>query len=289
MLAHITKLVKITPSNSLTGDYCMTTTKRDDFSQSVKTNLAGRAGWKCSFPTCDRSTAGPATQSSGKWIKNGIAAHITAASPGGPRYDASMSPKERKDISNAIWMCPTHGSLIDKEDNAYTVEEIKSWKIIAERRATHELEHGTTTSPSQKPSRYSPKDIATLTSYSKVMSYNIIELIKNEPFGSFVKHDVTNPLYEILDMAGNPRYKFQDSTLEELRQRLNLEVKEFFLHFSKQSGGLPAGYEYINVSTYSSHAPGMRSYWENEVYETQKLARKLCSTAMQLLEIKENQ
>ncbi len=263
------------------------TASRDDFSQSVKTILAGRAGWKCSFPDCNRSTAGPAIESHDKWIKNGIAAHITAAAPGGPRYDASMSSEQRSDISNAIWMCPTHGSLIDKEKTAYTVEAIKGWKIAAESRATRELEHDST-HLSQRTSRYSSKDTAILASYSEVMPYHTIELIRNEPFGRFVKHDVTNPLYHILDMNGNPRYKFQDSALERLRQTLNSEVEAFFRHFGQQSAGLPTGYEYINVSELSRNDPESRSYWEEQIYETQRLAQKLCSTAMQLLEIKEN-
>ncbi|MBY4869044.1 hypothetical protein K6W76_21435 [Burkholderia anthina] len=264
------------------------TVSRDDFSQSVKTILAGRAGWKCSFPNCPCSTAGPAIESHDKWIRNGVAAHITAAAPGGPRYDASMSPEQRSDISNAIWMCPTHGSLIDKEKTAYTVEEIKSWKIAAESRATRELEYGSTTHPSQTTSRYSSKDTAILASYSEVMPYHTIELIRSEPFGSFVKHDVTNPLYQILDMKGNPRYKFQDPILERLRQTLTSEVEAFFRHFGQQSGGLTTGYEYINVSEFSRGDPESRPYWEEQIYETQRLAHTLCSTAMQLLEIKEN-
>ncbi len=261
---------------------------RDDFSQSVKTILAGRAGWKCSFPNCPYPTAGPAIESHDKWIRNGVAAHITAAAPGGPRYDASMSPEQRSDISDAIWMCPTHGNLIDKEKTAYTVEEIKSWKTAAESRATRELEYGSATQTSQMTSRYSSKDTAILASYSEVMPYHTIELIRSEPFGSFVKHDVTNPLYQILDMKGNPRYKFQDPVLERLRQTLTSEVEAFFRHFSQQSGGLPTGYEYINVSEFSRNDPESRPYWEEQIYETQRLAHMLCSTAMQLLEIKEN-
>lgn len=281
------KILNITSFILFTGGYRMAG-NRDDFSQSVKTVLAGRAGWKCSFPQCNRSTAGPAIESLDKWIKNGIAAHITAAAPGGPRYDASMSPEQRSDISNAIWMCPTHGSLIDKEQTAYSVEEIKSWKIAAEGRATRELECSSATHPSQATSLYSSKDIATLASYSKVMSYHVIERIRGEPFGSFVKHDVTNPLYQILDMKDNPRYKFQDSFLEKLRQNLTSEVDAFFRHFGQQSAGLPSGYVYINVSDFSRNNPESRSYWEKQIYETQRLAQRLCSTAMQLLEIKED-
>lgn len=260
---------------------------RDDFSPAVKMTLAGRVGWRCSFPGCPQTTAGPASESPDKWIKNGIAAHITAAAPGGARYDASMSPEERSDISNAIWLCPTHGSLIDKEQTGYKTDEIKSWKISAETRARHELEHGRTYQSSPTTLRYSQRDISILATYCNVMPYEKIERIRNELFGSIVSHDVINPLYEIWNMENNPSFRFQDPSLENLRQKLNAQVKDFLRHFGQQSGGLPDHYEYINISKLTQQDPESRKYWEGQIYETQRLAGELCASAMQLLEIKE--
>ena len=40
-----------------------------------------------------------------KVIDTGVAAHICAATIGGPRYKAEMTTEERKDINNAIWLC----------------------------------------------------------------------------------------------------------------------------------------------------------------------------------------
>jgi hypothetical protein len=199
-----------------------------------------------------------------------------------------MTPEERSDISNAIWMCPTHGSLIDKEPTAYKPDEIKSWKIAAESRARHEMESGRSTRLPQDIPRYSSKDIAVLASYCNVMPFDTIERIRNELFGSIVMHDVTDPLDKILHMADNPSFRFRDAALERLRQTLNSEVTAFFHHFKQQSGGLPTHYEYINVSERARHDPESRSYWEEQIYETQTLARKLCSSAMQFLEIKES-
>lgn len=101
-------------------------------------------------------------------------------------------------------------------------------------------------------------------------------------------HDIIDPLHEVRYMEDNPAYAFQDAGLENLRQTLNTNVKEFSRQFSQQSGGLPQYYQYINISEYVRNNPGDRSHWENEIYITQDLAQRVCETAMQLLIIKEN-
>jgi hypothetical protein len=58
----------------------------------------------------------------------GKAAHIHAAAPGGKRYLASMSPTERKHISNAIWMCATHADLIDGDEVAFPADTLRKMK-----------------------------------------------------------------------------------------------------------------------------------------------------------------
>ncbi|PEC09882.1 hypothetical protein [Bacillus toyonensis] len=102
-------------------------TNRDEFSASVKKKLASRAGYVCSFPACDELTIGPASNEQGT-VMTGEAAHITAASPNGPRYDPMMSPIERKSVSNGIWMCKKHARVIDVDKTQYTVPELKKWK-----------------------------------------------------------------------------------------------------------------------------------------------------------------
>lgn len=261
---------------------------RDDFSPRIKTALAGRVGWKCSFPGCPARTTGPAQEASDKWIKNGTAAHITAAAPGGPRYDPTLTSEQRSDISNGIWMCPTHGTLIDKEKNSYKADDIRAWKVAAESRATRELELSSSVGHPDGAAGYSRKDTAILEKYSEVMSYPTIELIKNEHFGRFVSDSVTNPLYELLNMHDNPQFQFQDVQLEKLGQLLYSQVVAFFRHFGQQSAGGKGGYEFVNIGELTRADPSMRPYWENYVDETQNLARKLCATARQLLVIKED-
>ena len=69
----------------------------------------------------------------------GVAAHICAASPGGPRYDASQDQKARRGRDNGIWLCQTCAKLIDSDPRKFTVELLTKWKKSAQERAFREL------------------------------------------------------------------------------------------------------------------------------------------------------
>lgn len=112
---------------------------RDDFTSNDKRIMAERVSWKCSFPGCGRNTVGPNSDDPTKKVNNGIAAHIHAAAPGGPRYNPKMSSLERKHISNGIWMCRDHGNLIDADYTEYSASTLHEWKEQAERRAAESL------------------------------------------------------------------------------------------------------------------------------------------------------
>ncbi|MBN1458886.1 MAG: SEC-C domain-containing protein [Armatimonadetes bacterium] len=107
---------------------------RDEFSSEVRRRVADRAGHHCSNPTCGVRTTGPDSTERGV-LKVGEAAHITAASKGGPRYDPHLSPEERRSIRNAIWLCCNCAELIDRDATPHTVEVLKTWKQTAEARA----------------------------------------------------------------------------------------------------------------------------------------------------------
>lgn len=90
--------------------------RHDDFRLDVKEQLAKRAGMLCSNPNCRQPTSGPAIDDD-RSVNIGAAAHITAASPRGrPRYDASLTSKERRSISNGIWCCQNCAKLIDNDE-----------------------------------------------------------------------------------------------------------------------------------------------------------------------------
>lgn len=104
----------------------MKNSKRDDFTETIKSKLAKRVAFICSNPSCKRLTIGPDTKNG---INNvGVAAHICAAAPGGPRYDENMTEQKRKSIDNGIWLCQSCAKLIDSDESKYTVSLISSWK-----------------------------------------------------------------------------------------------------------------------------------------------------------------
>ena len=102
---------------------------RDNFTEATKHMLAEKAGFICSYPQC-RVRTNEGLASAGLSLYNvGQAAHITAASPGGPRYDATLTSEERRDESNGIWLCYTHAKLIDSIPCQYPADVLKSWKF----------------------------------------------------------------------------------------------------------------------------------------------------------------
>lgn len=112
---------------------------RDNFSQKTLDVLAKRVGVRCSNPSCRKLTTGPRTDSE-RIVCIGVGAHITAASPGGRRYDASLSPEQRASEDNGIWLCQNDAKLVDNDDQRYTVDVLRQWKLKAEATALAELE-----------------------------------------------------------------------------------------------------------------------------------------------------
>ena len=104
---------------------------RDDFRKAIVERLAKRAGYLCSNPHCRVLTVGAAQGHDG-FVIIGMAAHITAAAAGGPRYDATLSSDRRRDQSNGIWLCQSHGKLVDSDEAYFTVALLREWKTQAE-------------------------------------------------------------------------------------------------------------------------------------------------------------
>ena len=107
---------------------------RDDFSLEVKRTIAARVNNICSNPSCRAPTSGPQIDPT-KALNVGVASHITAASPEGPRYNPSLTRDERRHANNAIWLCQTCGKLIDNDETRFTEKEIRGWKERAEAEA----------------------------------------------------------------------------------------------------------------------------------------------------------
>lgn len=111
---------------------------RHNFDYKTKDVLFKRAQAKCSNPVCRQETS-LAHSEAHKAVNLGEAAHITAASPNGPRYDSSLSEEERKSIHNAIWLCRTCAKLIDSDEPKYTIAILRKWKTAADIGNEHEI------------------------------------------------------------------------------------------------------------------------------------------------------
>lgn len=133
---------------------------RDDFSEEVKRTIANRVNNRCSNPDCCVPTSGPQLDPA-KSLNIGVAAHVTAASIGGPRYGASLSPQQRKHASNAIWLCQNCAKLVDNDEARFPESLLRRWKQSAEASALNLLGK-TAISVDPRLSNLSPEEIEIL-------------------------------------------------------------------------------------------------------------------------------
>ncbi|MEZ9776377.1 hypothetical protein [Vibrio sp. 10N.261.54.A5] len=104
--------------------------KRHDFLDTTKRLLREHVANLCSKPDCRVLTT--ASKIDGCSSSNvGVAAHICAAAPGGPRYKLEQTEAERKHYDNGIWLCTTCSRLIDVDDDSYSEELLHDWKSHA--------------------------------------------------------------------------------------------------------------------------------------------------------------
>jgi len=202
--------------------------RRDDFSLDTKRKLADRVNKLCSNPGCRQPTSGPTIKPDG--VTNvGMAAHITAASPGGARYDASLSSVQRKDASNGIWCCYTHGKMIDEDGDRYSVQQLRKWKADSEFEAMDAIEN---------PSSYRGESlrIHKLSADQKLLR-EIIELLpsggvtiqqlKKYDFGGMFNQVWFDDLRSFVYRDG-PEHEFLESELEDARLEMMKSSLEFF-------------------------------------------------------------
>jgi hypothetical protein len=111
----------------------MANSTRDEFPTGIIDTLRKRAAFICSNPNCRNMTIAASEASTEKVQYIGVAAHITSAAAGGPRYDTSLTPAERQGVQNGIYLCNNCATLVDKNNGIdYSVALLKELK------ATHE-------------------------------------------------------------------------------------------------------------------------------------------------------
>ena len=119
---------------------------RDDFNKAIKRTLAARVANRCANPDCRSSTSGPQADPR-KAVNLGVAAHITAASPGGPRYDSCITPDQCMAPDNGIWLCQNCAKLVDNDPIRYTADVLRGWKASAESEALTLVGKAVSTNP----------------------------------------------------------------------------------------------------------------------------------------------
>jgi hypothetical protein len=116
----------------------MTRNTRDEFPVRVKRVLALRVNQRCSNPLCGAATGGPAANPS-KHLNIGVAAHMTAAAPAGPRYDATLTQQQRRSPENGIWLCQSCAKLSDDDADRFSEQLLRHWKASAEANAFDQI------------------------------------------------------------------------------------------------------------------------------------------------------
>ncbi len=111
--------------------------KRIEFTQKIKNLLCVSVSGHCSI--CGDCTT---------WVDKSIeekqnigeAAHIEAASEGGPRYNPNQSDEQRASFDNGIWVCSNCHTKIDSNVDYYTVSRLYCYKSKAIKRAQMNLD-----------------------------------------------------------------------------------------------------------------------------------------------------
>lgn len=104
----------------------------DRISSKVQKILCTRSGNRCANPECRKILVVDKTDSD---IESLVAqmAHIAGEKEGSPRYDNTMTTKERNSYANLIFVCGNCHKMIDDQPNTYTVEKLHEMKTNHEK------------------------------------------------------------------------------------------------------------------------------------------------------------
>lgn len=103
-----------------------------DFSQKTIEHLAASAGYRCARCFIKTSFYDPAD---GKRKGLGRAAHIVAASPGGPRADSDYTIEQLKSADNGVHLCANCADVVDRIPENYPITKLKTLQSNAVEKA----------------------------------------------------------------------------------------------------------------------------------------------------------
>lgn len=171
-------------------------------------------------------------------VSIGEAAHICAASPGGKRYDNSMSPEQRSSYENGIWLCRNCAAMIDRDEDYYTVDMLHMWKQLAELEASKNIM-----------GRGSCEEQIALSNNDRCVIDNIIQVVemgntsymlKDFDYHNDFQRDLLSPLFSLMEYLQQPSTKICNFQLREKVQEL-VEIIDEFRWIIALKGG-PAKY-----------------------------------------------
>jgi hypothetical protein len=96
--------------------------------------LWGRSGNRCAFESCSQELINTFQGGGSQPFVIGEEAHIVAETDDGPRAASEMPQNQRDSYPNLILLCPTHHTLVDKDEAAWSVER------LLEMKKSHEVE-----------------------------------------------------------------------------------------------------------------------------------------------------
>ena len=94
--------------------------------------LSRIAANRCAFPECLLELVMDASETDDEALI-GEECHIIAQDINGPRGDHAMPIEARDKYSNFILLCSNHHTLIDKQPNTYTIENLQELKASHEK------------------------------------------------------------------------------------------------------------------------------------------------------------
>ncbi len=202
---------------------------RDDFSPATRRLLAARAGHRCSHPDCRAPTSG-ASSDSGAAVDLGIGAHITAAAPGGPRYDPQLTPEGRAEATNGIWLCRVCAALIDADTSRFTVALLQEWKGNAEAEAQVTVGRAIP----QQPTSASVSDRDLFEDFQRTLPYegSIGFVDRTNMAGFAFDPERLIDLERFAHEWGDAAHEFLDSDIESKRRYLHTLARSYLIYLS---------------------------------------------------------
>jgi len=162
------------------------------FTSGTQKALFRLARGTCYFPACAREIL---TYESGEPLVDVQIAHIAAAEPGGPRFDASMTDGGRRSIDNLILLCQAHHNLVDKIRPAdFPADELRRWKADNEDPALRDALHDASVNEGNLEQLLMA--IAATVSPARVATVELSAAVRNG------NHAFTGPVFDFAEVFG---------------------------------------------------------------------------------------